>query len=257
MVLGERQQKILDALIEKESASVEELSSILNVSTVTIRSDLTKLSKLGQVVRTHGGARIAAERVRQEFSFATRQRINAAAKKAIGELAVTLIEPNDSILLDASSTAVAFAQALHRANLPFDINVFSTGIWTALELLGKPNIHVALAGGSVRSTTGSLTGSLAMEILNKFNFNKVFLGAWGIDIINGLTDAPMLEVELKQHIVGRAQQVIAIVDGSKFGKLGLASFARVEQINKIVTDKSAPSEEIKKFRNKGIEVLIA
>ena len=257
MVLVERQRRIIDELLVRETATVEELSALFNVSAVTIRSDLTQLSNLGHVVRTHGGARIATERVRQEYSFATRKRTNAGAKKQIGELAVQLIEPGDSILLDSSSTAVAVAQAMQRARISFDINVFAIGIWTALELLGNPNINLVLSGGYVRNTTGSFTGSITYEFLDKFSFNKVFLGAWGIHVKNGLTDSHMLEVELKQHILKRAQEVVAIVDGSKFGKVGLAAFAKIDQIDKVVTDKTAPLEQLRQFTSEGVDVLVA
>jgi len=255
--LNDRQRGIVNALVERERASVEELSSLFNVSSVTIRNDLSQLSKFGHVVRTHGGARIVAERVRQESNFSSRQRLNAQAKTAIGALAARLIKPNESILLDSSSTAVAVAQAIRRMRISFEIHAFVTGIWTALELLGDPNIHVVIPGGNVRNTTGSFTGSLTNEIINRYNFNKVFLGAMGVSVNEGLTDSPMLEVELKQEIIARAQQVISVVDGCKFGKVGLASFAATSQIDQIITDKSAPSEQIDLLREKGVEILIA
>lgn len=256
MILNDRQKRIVETLVVKENISVEELSSIFKVSTVTIRNDLTYLSNNGHVIRTHGGARIFTERVRQEYSFATRQRLNATSKKKIGELAAKLIEPNDSVLLDSSSTAVAVAQAIRRLHISYEISVFVTGIWTALELLGDPHIHVIVPGGNVRDTTGSFTGNLTKEFLKKFNFNKALLGAWGVDIHEGLTDTQVPEVELKQDIIARSKEVVGLVDSSKFGRIGLLSFATTEQINKIVTDKSIPSEYIKLFKDKSVEVLI-
>ena len=95
MSLNDRQKRIVDTLVTKENTTVEELSALLKVSSVTIRSDLAQLSRQGKVERTHGGARIAVERIRQEQTFATHLRVNAAAKIAIGELAAKLVAPND------------------------------------------------------------------------------------------------------------------------------------------------------------------
>jgi DeoR/GlpR family transcriptional regulator of sugar metabolism len=255
--MNNRQQQILETLVMRDSMTVAELSGLLDVSTVTIRSDLNHLAERGHVIRTHGSARIAAERVRQEFTFSTRQRINAIRKQRIGELAATLIQPSDSILLDASTTAVAVAQAIRRRQAPLDVTVVTTGIWTALELLGSPHINVVLAGGHVRNTTGSIVGRIATEILEKFNFHKAFLGASGIDIDGGLTDTPLVEVELKEAAIERSKEVIAVVDASKFGQMGLACFAPVGRLSRIVTDNAAPPEIIQDFQSKGIDVLIA
>ena len=249
-----RHQRILEILTRQQTATVAELSEQLAVSTVTIRADLNQLAVDGQVVRTHGGARLAKERKRQEQSFATRQQMHADAKRRIGRLAASLVEPNESILLDASTTAVAVGQALTKMSQLDNVTVVTTGIWTALELLGAPHLNVLLSGGQLRNTSGSINGAITTENLNRFNFNKAFLGAWGLDVDAGLTDAPLMEVELKRTVIQNSREVIAVVDGSKFGRLGLASFAAPAQISRIITDDSAPAEMVAAFRALGVVV---
>lgn len=257
MLMSERHQEIVETLLERETATVNELSERFDVSPVTIRSDLNSLAEQGRIIRTHGGARIAKERVRQEITFAKRQRTNIEQKRCIGERAATLIGTNESILLDASTTAVAVGQAIKRRPDLKDITVVTTGIWTALELLGSSDVNVVLTGGHVRTTTGSITGSITSQVLETFNFQKVFLGAWGITLEEGLTDTHLTEVELKRAIIPRAREVIAVLDGSKFGQLGLASFASLDDITCIITDETAPAEMIAAVRGRGVDVLIA
>ena len=108
-----RHQQILEILSQQPTATVTDLSEALAVSAVTIRADLAQLAADGQVIRTHGGARLAKERKRQEQSFAARQQMHAEQKRHIGRLAASLVEPHESILLDASTTAVAVGQALN------------------------------------------------------------------------------------------------------------------------------------------------
>jgi DeoR/GlpR family transcriptional regulator of sugar metabolism len=257
MLANERQQQIMTRLLTHESASVAELSEYFHVSPVTIRNDLNQLADQGRIVRIHGGARIVNGRTRQEYSFSTRQGLNASRKQRIGKLAATLISPVDSILLDSSTTAIAVAQALKHNTDSREITVVTTGLWTALELLEAPRINVVLAGGYVRSTTGSVTGPIATQVLQNLNVNKAFLGAWGLSLEEGMTDTNLLEVGLKKAVIERAQQVIAIVDGSKFGRLGLASFAAINQISCLITDESAPKEMLEALRSSGVEVLVA
>ncbi len=257
MILNERQQQIMEMLAIQYNVSVSELSELFEVSAVTIRNDLNFLADEGYVVRTHGGARLVDGRKRQEFTFATRQRINAEQKQRIGELAATLVEEHEPILLDASSTVVAIARALKNNPEVKDVTAVTTGIWAALELLDAPKFNVVLAGGAVRSVTGSVTGAITRQVLDSFNFNKVFLGGWGLTLAEGAMDTHLAEVELKRTIVERAQNVIVALDGSKWGRVALASFAPIERITHIVTDDSAPAEMIAALRERGVEVLVA
>jgi len=253
----ERHSKILELLLSGPSLSVQDLSEHLKVSQVTIRSDLTQLEKTGRVIRTRGGAMLAGERVRQEYSFSTRQQINATEKYKIGRLAAGLIGTFDSILLDSSTTAVAVAAALRERDDLEDVTIVPTGLWTAIEALASPNINVLLAGGYVRHTTGSITGMPANEFLKSFNFQKAFLGAGGLSPDQGASDSHLLEAELKRCIVEYAEEVIVVADSSKFGRKALASYATFDQINKIITDDQAPEEMLEVFRNQGIEVFVA
>ena len=257
MDVAERQQRIVEHLVENHSASVSELSRLLEVSSVTIRSDLNNLARSGQVRRTHGGAQMVGERHRQEFTFSRRQQIQALQKQQIGKLAASLIQPFDTILLDASTTAVAVVRALKCTPTLQDVTILTTGIWTALEVLACPGVNVVLTGGQVRTTTGSITGSITQQVLQQFNIHKAFLGAWGLTLDEGLTDTPLMEVELKRAIIERAQEVIAIIDSTKFGRTALASFATIDQIQRVITDSGAPQEMLAALSERGVEILLA
>lgn len=257
MVMEERQEKIVNLLIKKHTATVTELSQLFEVSAVTIRNDLNQMAEQGRVVRTHGGARLADERTRQEYSFAAQRRINAPEKQQIGRLAAALIEPGEAILLDASTTAFATGQALKERSDLYNVTVVTTGIWTALELLGAPHLEIVLTGGHVRTATGSIAGIIAHDILNRFNFQKAFLGAWGITRRQGLMDAPLAEVDLKRTIVTRAQEIIAVIDGSKFGRTSLAAYAALEDVSLVITGPSAPPAVLKELETSGVKLLVA
>jgi DeoR/GlpR family transcriptional regulator of sugar metabolism len=257
MVMKERQEKIINILMNQDSATVAELSQLFDVSPVTIRSDLNQMAEQGRILRIHGGARLVGEKTRQEYSFAAQQRINAPQKQLIGGMAASLVQPGEAILLDASTTAFAVGKALKKRTDLYNVTVVTTGIWTALELLGAPQLEIILTGGHLRTAAGSITGFIAHDILKKFNFQKVFLGAWGITLEEGLMDAPMAEVDLKRTIISRSQELIAVIDSSKFGRTSLATFASPSENSLIITDNSTPLEMQEDFQLNGVNLLIA
>ena len=230
---------------------------MFGVSPVTIRSDLNQMAEQGRIMRTHGGATLAGERTRQEYSFVAQQRINALQKQMIGRTAASMVNSGEAILLDASTTAFAVGRALKNRPDLYNVTVVTTGIWAALELLGVPHLDIVLTGGHLRTTAGSITGFIAHDNLARFNFQKAFLGAWGITLEEGLMDSPMAEVDLKRTIISRSQELIAVLDGSKFGRTSLATFASPVETSLIITDDSIPPDILKEFRSNEIDILIA
>lgn len=256
-LMNERREQIVNILSERERVTVNELSEMLNVSSVTVRGDLNFLAEEGRVIRVHGGAALAKPSMKHEMTFAARQRHNAAEKHALAKLAATLVKPTDSIFLDSSTTALAVGQAIKSSPSITNVTVLTTGLWTAVAIMDSSNIHTIMAGGSLGSTSGAVSGPITREMLGKYNINKAFIGALGLTLEKGLSGNDPLEIELRQFVVEQAREVIAVVDGSKFGLTGLASFAQIDQLDYIVTDDGAPPEMIDALRDRGTQVLVA
>jgi DeoR/GlpR family transcriptional regulator of sugar metabolism len=72
----------------------------------------------------------------------------------------------------------------------------------------------------------------------------------------GLTDTSQYEVELKQRMVERSKEVIAVVDSSKWGQVTLASLASLDQLDRVITDVAAPSDTVAILRQRGIQVTL-
>src|SRR5262245_35082115 len=105
----ERFSRIEDSLQTQTRVTVEQLSRTLQVSPVTIRTDLTELERRGRLVRIHGGA-MATNKAAHELNFEYRTQVQHAAKHAIGKYAASLVRDGDSIFLDASTTALELAR---------------------------------------------------------------------------------------------------------------------------------------------------
>jgi len=115
---------------------------------------------------------------------------------------------------------------------------------------------VVLVGGTLRRDTASLVGTDGLDMLRKYNIQKGFFGAHGISLAEGLTDVSADEAEVKRPLVAVCRQVIAVLDATKWGRVGLASFAHLEQIDGVITDRHAPSDLVEQVRSLGIEVVL-
>ena len=248
----ERLAQITSLVERRRHVSVAELSSLFAVSKVTIRNDLDELEGRGLLVRTRGGA-LAVDRNEVELSFTARVQMQSAEKGRIGQMAASLVHDGDSIALDASTTALEVAKRIKGRR---ELTVITNGLYIALEFLGVPGVTVVMPGGFLRWDAVSLVGGLGEEVLAKFNVQKGFFGAKGITIEEGLTDVNNYEVQLKRTMVKAAKEVIAIVDHTKWGRVAFASFAFIDQVDKIITDDKAPPELVEAFRARGVEVIL-
>ncbi|MBE6185013.1 DeoR/GlpR family DNA-binding transcription regulator [Heyndrickxia ginsengihumi] len=254
MFAYERRSKIIEILQDKKRISVKELASQIGVSEATLRTDLTKMEEDGLLTRTHGGA-VLNEELENETSFSAREKRNKNEKMKIAETAFELIQEKQCILLDASSTALELARLIK--NKPIRLTVVTSGLQAALELKDNPDITVILIGGVVTKKSTSIEGTLGINILDYINIDIMFTSANGFTTENGLEDFNLYEVELKKEIVKRAAKVIAIIDSSKIGKSSSAVFAKLNQIDKLITDKTLNPEFSKKLAENHIEVILA
>jgi DeoR/GlpR family transcriptional regulator of sugar metabolism len=253
LFLQERREQILALLQQNGRVSVADLSEHLRFSAATIRSDLDALSEQGLLARTHGGA-IAADRSDLELSFDVRRRLYSAQKKRIGAAAAALVEDGEAIAMDASTTALAVASHIKDRR---ELTVVTNGLSLAMALLNTPGITVLMPGGFVRRDSASLVRLGSNDFVQQFNLGKGFFGAKGISLETGLTDVDHAEVAVKRDLVAQVKQVVAIVDSSKWGRVGFVSFASIEELDCVITDQGAPPDMVGALREAGVEVIIA
>jgi DeoR/GlpR family transcriptional regulator of sugar metabolism len=106
----------------------------------------------------------------------------------------------------------------------------------------------------VQKETASLIDADGLAYFDKFNIQKGFFGAHGLAIPEGLTDISADVAVVKRSLITRCRQVIAILDASKWGRVGLATFASIEDIDKVITDADAPSDLVEQVRAAGVSV---
>ena len=252
LFLEERRLEILRLIRINGRVSVVELSDQLGVSGATIRSDLQALADNNLIIRTHGGA-VPNKVGFHELSLALRRQHQIQEKMRIGKEAAAMIFDGDAIFLDSSSTTLAIAQYLknHR-----NLTILTNSLVIAQEMLDATGVTIVMPGGKVRQDTASLVKPDDLGLLGKFIIQKGFFGAHGITVTDGLTDVSREEAELKRSFVAACRKVIIVLDGTKWGRVGLTSFARIDEIEIVITDSQAPPDLINQVRKMGIKVIL-
>lgn len=255
MPLQIERQLLIQALIkEYQTVKVDELARRLNVSSNTIRRDLSLLEKQGVLKRTQGGAMAQDLQPATRQSFDLRSRTNVLEKEIIGKCAAKLVKSGSTIILDAGTTTQQLANNLrHLENLTIATN----SLEIAYSLMTNPNITVILSGGIVIGASRSLTGLPAENFFTHIHADQIFLATCGISLERGLTNRNMHEIPVKQKMIEVAREVILLADHDKFDKVALSSFAPLSCVHKIVTDAKAPKHMIAELESLGIQVVIA
>lgn len=261
LFIHERWNRMIDMLHATKVTSVEQFSSALGVSPATIRRDLNELHSDGRLRRVRGGA-IAAEAdeaygdpyfgLSGQLSQADTLAMNIKEKRAIGEKAASMIEDNDSIIIDGGSTTVYMTQHVNAANLM----VLTTSIPIMNSLLGRPKIRILIAGGEVFKEQALVLDPYSHGIVNKFSATKLFIGAQAVTA-RGLLQTDPLLVQNEQQLISRADKVILLADSSKFGAKASLSVCGLDAIDTVVTDAGLSAESRKMLLDNDIEIVIA
>ena len=245
----ERRQAILDRLATAGRVSVAELSASFGVSEVTVRADLQALAERKLVVRTHGGAMMAGST--NELALVLRRQRQVKEKSRIGAAGASMVCDGDAIFLDSSSTSLAIAHHLKQHQ---HLTVVTNSLEVAHELFDAPHIDLLMVGGILQRATASFTGAYGLHELQRLNLEKGFFGAHGISPDAGLTDVSPDEAAVKRPLVERCRQVVAVLDATKWGRVGVASFADLTQIDRVITDAGAPEKLVQQIQTAGIVV---
>ena len=246
-------QKILQ---QSGTVSVEELSSTLDVSVVTVRRDLNILEERGLLRRTHGGAEsiepLFYEPFRNDRSFQAQVSRFADEKRRIGRAAAALIQPGENIALTPGTTTTEVVRGIP---LNHNVTVVTNTVNIAMELSKRKDVSVFVTGGYLRGEWFSLVGPTAIHAINNVVIHTLFIGADGIDPDWGPTCFSPDEASLNGTMVKHARRKIAVIDQSKFGVVAGWQICKSGDLDVLVTDTGATDEMVAPFEKMGIQVL--
>jgi len=248
-----RHQRLLELFNTHGSLQVSDVSKILNMSELTIRRDFDLLEKKGYIVRFHGGAKLASATAEMAPVFENKGSMNQTQKQQIAKVISQYIKDKDTVFLNAGTTTLEVIKCIKN----MDITIITNNA-LACSALGDGSATLISTGGEYNNRNKSYTGALATNLMNRVFATVCVLGVNGITYNDGITTSAYLETMINEEMLKRCKgKKIVAADGSKVGRTFCFTSAEITDIDILVTDSSADPEELRKMREKGIEIVLA
>lgn len=237
MHAAERERLILTALGPSGFVSYRELEAALDASPATIRRDLSRLEAQGHLVRVHGGAKLVEEGADTHqprllgtpFDQSITQHLSA--KQAIGRAAAALCEPGEGIMIDGGTTTLQMCA--HLAGL--DCQVLTNSLHIVNALLPQPGTRLLVPSGTIFREQNIILAPAGEDSMPRFHAPKLFMGAAAVGP-QGVMQQDVVLVAAERRLIDRAEQVILLVDSSKFASTSGAIVCGLDEVDVVITD---------------------
>lgn len=247
----QRRHLIVKMVQEQGEVSVEDLATLFDTSEVTIRKDLTALEESGLLLRRYGGAVKMPDGLIDDEQNESEQL--SKQKLAIAQKAVEFIRDHNRIIIDSGSTTGAMVKILNQTGLVVMTNSLNlANELTALE--NEPT--VLMTGGTWDARSESFQGKVAEQVLRSYDFDQLFIGADGVDLMRGTTTFNEL-VGLSQVMAEVSREVIVLIESQKIGRKMPNVELAWANIDKLITDNQLSLEVRAEIEQQGVEVVIA
>ena len=250
LFIEERQDKIVKYLEKVEKATIEDIMSLLKISRSTVRRYVIDLERKNLIIRTRGGA-LKKKYFKYEFSLNEKKDLNLDKKKKIAQIAKRFINEGDIIYISGGTTTLELAKILFDVK---DLVVFTNAINILLELVNNSEIRVKLVGGDFRKKTFSMVGQEAINFLDRYNFNKAFVGVNGISMVEGFTTPNELEAIVDGEVIKRSKEVFILADETKFGAVAFSNICKIENVDYIITNKLINSNLVRDIQKNEVKI---
>ena len=255
MYAEERHQAIAELVASRGRVAVTELASHFDVTTETVRRDLSQLEKLKLLRRVHGGAVSMRSVTMLEAQLPDRDHAQADEKERIARAAVALLpEGGCTLLLDAGSTTIRLAALLPPTE---HWTVITHAVPIAALLAPLPHVELQLLPGRVRPATQAAVGHATIEAIHQLRADLAFVGTNGISVRHGLSTPDPEEAATKRALVESADRVVVLTDATKVGQERTVRFADLDDIDVLVTDEGIEEADAKAFEASGLDVIRA
>lgn len=249
---SERQREIATATLQAGRVEVAELAARYNVTTETIRRDLSDLQQHKVVRRVHGGA-VPWETAGFEPLLSRRNDHHDLEKQRLAAAALAEMPDTGSVIIDSGSTLASLAQVIP-ANTT--LRIVTNALNIAQTLAERCDADVIVIGGKVRKNTLAMVDAAAIDAIEPLAVDTLFVSCDGLTAANGLSTPYREEAALKRAMITAARRVVALVDHSKFGKDHFTRFAEWSDIDVLITNAEADPAEIRAIEATGTIVVL-
>lgn len=245
--MNTRQKEILQIAEKEGEVAIKELAGRLAVSEMTIHRDADYLQEQRYLYKKRGAIVFVENGDRSGTDFYTDE------KRAIGVRAAMLIEEEQSVVFDNSTTALECAKFLdHKKKYIF----YTTGMETASVLADYDKSILYCSGGYYFPASKGFVGTQAESFVSSLKADVCIIGASGVSLDGGITTPYPMHTALQKAIVSCARTKILVCDHSKFNRIAMEKICCIGDMDIIVTD-SGLSDEIYEQYSKHVKIIKA
>lgn len=251
----ERHKLILNAVQDRPVATIAELVEVTATSEATIRRDISALHIQGRLRRVRGGAE--ALHPPQFLGIAGRpfkvsEAVNVEKKRAIAEAAVALCVDGDSIIMNAGTTTFQMVHFLTASRLQVMTNSFPI----AEHLIKHTRNNVMVPGGLIYREQAAILSPFDDDVTKNFFAHRMFMGAQGVGRL-GVMERDPLMVQGERKLIDQAEQLVVLVDSSKFAQRSSLIVCALERVDTIITDDGVTDDVANMLEGAGVKLVVA
>ncbi|MCU5774821.1 DeoR/GlpR family DNA-binding transcription regulator [Erwiniaceae bacterium BAC15a-03b] len=238
MIPDQRRDFIYRYVHEKNVASFNELAELMNVSHMTVRRDIQLLEEEGKVVAINGGVKLN-NLLKIELPWREKALLHHEVKRNMGALAAMLIEPGQTLYLDAGTSLFEVAKAVAASNC-FNLTVVTNDFSISHYLMDMPHITLYHTGGLVDQRNRSCLGKSAASFPRTINIDVAFLSSSSWDLERGMSTPSEGKASVKEAVLNVSRRRVLVSDSSKFGKYGMFHICALDRLTDIICDQQLP-----------------
>jgi len=250
----QRHHSILQILASQKVITVQELTQKLKASPATVRRDIGELAELYALRKIHGGAEAldANERPKlDQVSFAYGNTINVEQKRAIAQRAVALCEDDESIIINGGTTTYQMVEYLEDRKL----QILTNSLPIANCLFERTDNRIQLPGGEVYRDQHIIVSPFEDDTIKNYYASKLFMGAQALTLAGLLENDPRL-IQAERKLLSQTDQLIVLVDSSKFKQRGSLILRPLSEIDVVITDDGIDTAAAQMLEHAGIETIV-
>ncbi len=244
-----RENKILELLVQDNKIEVTQLSDTLGVSQVTIRKDLDSLENKGIIKREHGYALLlSTDDINGRIAY------HYGQKREIAKRAANLVDDGDTIMIESGSCCALLADEVVKTKKT--VTIITNSAFIADYIRNKSDLQIVLLGGIYQRDSQVMVGPMVRNCAENFIVDLFFIGTDGYLPGVGFTNRDQMRAQAVRDMARQASRVIVLTESDKFTKHGKVPLNLKKQVKVVITDNKIPDENRVELENDGINVII-
>ncbi len=251
----ERHRIILSAVQDRPVVTVVDLCGLTGASEATVRRDIATLQMQKKLRRVRGGAEAITP---PQFvglagrPFAVNETMRIREKQAIARAAVDLCEDGQPIIINGGTTTFQMVHPLASRRC----QVFTNSFPIAEHLLKHSKNTIMLSGGVIYREQNIILSPFENDVTRNFYARRMFMSAQGIGPLGAMEADPLL-IQAEQKLIGQADELVVLVDSSKFEQRSSLVLCPLDRIDTVITDEGISDKAAAMLEAAEITLIIA